>query len=189
MKSPSGGALASHVNITRRKLAELENQHQPLHDPLTGVTNQVLFRKRLLAQMRRESACPLRPQVGVIYVRLDGLADVNDNFGYAAGDEVLVVAAHRILVRLGQADTLARLGDARFAICAASTNPAHLTALAARIAAALAEPQRIHGQPVACRASIGTYLTGPDDSVSNAMLAAEQAMYAVRQQQEHQVPA
>ena len=197
MKSPSGGALASHVNITRRKLAELENQHQPLHDPLTGVTNQVLFRKRLLAQMRRESACPLRPQVGVIYVRLDGLADVNDNFGYAAGDEVLVVAAHRILVCLGQADTLARLGDARFAICAASTNPAHLTALAARIAAALAEPQRIHGQQVACRASIGTYLAGPDDTVSNAMLAAEQAMYAVRQQQmyavrqqqEHQVPA
>jgi diguanylate cyclase (GGDEF)-like protein len=189
MNSPTGGAVASHVNITRRKLAELENQHQPLHDPLTGVTNQVLFRQRLDTELRRASTCLIRPDVGVIYLRVEGLAEVNDRLGPAAGDELLVVSAHRILLQLAHADTLARLGDERFAICATRTNPAHLTALADQIAAALAKPHRIHGQQVPGRASIGTYLAGPDDTVSHAMLAAEQTMYAVGHEQQSKISA
>ena len=190
INSPTGGAIASHVNITRRKRTELENQHQPLHDPLTGVTNQVLFRKRLSAELRRETTtCQLHPGVGVIYLRVEGLAEVNDAFGNCAGDEMLLVAAHRMLVHLRQADTLGRLGGARFAVCATRTTAAHLGVLADRIAAALTEPQQIRGQQVYCRASVGIYLAGPDDTVSHAMLSAEQAMYAYRHPEPKQIPA
>lgn len=177
---PSGGAVASHVNITRRKRAELENQQLALHDPLTGVANRLLFTRRLTAALSGRTGCDLRPDVGVLYIDLDALAAVNDRYGHAAGDEFLMVAAHRILVQLDQRDTLARLGGGMFAICATRTTAKHLAGLADRIAAVLAEPQLIHGRGVLTGASVGRYLAAPNDTASQSLQAAEQAMYAIR---------
>jgi diguanylate cyclase (GGDEF)-like protein/PAS domain S-box-containing protein len=178
--SPSGGAVVSHVNVTRRRRAELENQQQALHDPLTGVANRMLLTKRLAAALDRRSGCDLRPDVGVIFIDIAALTEVNNTYGHAAADELLMVTANRILVQLNQRDTLARLGAGRFAVCVTRTNPAHLDRLANGIALALARTHTIHGHQVVSGASIGTYLAGPQDTASPSLQAAEQAMYAVR---------
>ncbi len=108
------------------------------------------------------------------------MTQITDTFGNAAGDELLLVAAHRILVRLAQADTVARLGGGRFAVCATRTTAVHLAALADRIALALDEPYVIHGEQIFVRACVGTHLAARDDTVTQAMQAAEQAVYAAR---------
>jgi len=178
--SPAGGAVVSHVDITRRKRAELEIAHQPLHDPLTGVANQVLFRKRLAAELQRESSCAIRPEVGVIYLRVEGSTEITDRFGQAAGDEFLLAVTHRIRILLAEADTVGRLGGGRFAVCATRTTAAHLAALANRIALTLGEPFEIHGEQIVAHADVGTHLAVRDDTISQVMQAAEQAMYAAR---------
>jgi len=185
----SGGAVVSHVNINRRRRAELENQQQALHDPLTGVANRILFTKRLATALDRRPGCRIRPDVGVIFIEIAALTEVNNTYGSAAADEMLMEAASRILVQLNQRDTLARLGAGRFAACVARTNAAHLQQLANRIARALARTHTIHGHQVASGAGIGTYLPGPQDTASPSLQAAEQAMYAIRHAGPRAIPA
>ncbi|HYN72038.1 MAG TPA: EAL domain-containing protein, partial [Nakamurella sp.] len=187
--SLSGGAVVSHVNVTRRRRAELEIQQQASHDPLTGVANRMLLTKRLAAALDRRPGCALRPDVGVIFIDIGALTEVNNTFGDAAGDELLMVTANRILVQLNQGDTLARLGAGRFAVCVTRTNPAHLDRLADSIALALGRAHTIHGRQVASGATIGTYLAGPHDTASPSLQAAEQAMYAVRHARPRAIPA
>jgi GGDEF domain-containing protein len=57
------GAVTSHVNITRRKMAEQELAHKAAHDPLTGVANRDLFTARLGAALAKRSGRPARADV------------------------------------------------------------------------------------------------------------------------------
>jgi len=189
IEAPSGGAVVSHININRRRRAELENQQQALHDPLTGMANRVLFTKRLAAALDARPGCQIRADVGVIFVEIAALAEVNRTDGYAAADEMLMETASRIHGQLNQRDTLARLGAGRFAVCVTRTNARHLQRLANSIAQTLAGTHTIHGHQVGSGATIGTYLAGQQDTASPSLQAAEQAMYAVRHALPRAIPA
>jgi diguanylate cyclase (GGDEF)-like protein/PAS domain S-box-containing protein len=84
------------------------------HDPLTQLPNRLMLQSRLegaLARSRRNHR-----KGAVMYLDLDRFKDVNDSLGHPAGDELLVMVAHRLRGRLRDADTLARLGGDEFVV-------------------------------------------------------------------------
>jgi hypothetical protein len=89
------GAVTSHVNITRRKMAEQTLAHEAAHDPLTGLANPSLFADRLNAALTgRRGQATSSTQVGLMYLDADGFRQVNDTYGHDAGDEALLTIGH-----------------------------------------------------------------------------------------------
>jgi two-component system, cell cycle response regulator len=85
-----------------------------LHDGLTGLPNRRLLMDRLslaIAHARRN-----KRTMAVMYLDLDGFKQVNDTFGHAAGDTLLIMVAARLVAAVRQEDTVARLGGDEFVI-------------------------------------------------------------------------
>ncbi len=176
-------AVVSHVDITRRKMAEQALAHQAAHDPLTGLANRTLFMERLTHALTPRHGRETSGDVGVLYVDLDGFKAVNDTYGHDTGDEVLLTAAHRLSEEVRPQDTVARLGGDEFAISAPRISAPALTVLARRITAVLAQPQIIHAHTVIVAASVGDHLAAHGETAEDALRTADHAMYAVKRRQ------
>jgi diguanylate cyclase (GGDEF)-like protein len=173
------GAVTSHVNITRRKMAEQTLAHEAAHDPLTGLANPSLFADRLNAALtgRRSQAST---QVGLMYLDADGFKQVNDTYGHDAGDEALLTIGHRLRSHVRPQDTVARLGGDRFAVSAPRISAAGLDGLSGRVSAALSQPHLIHGHLVPVPVSIGIHLAELGESADTALREADRAMYVAK---------
>ena len=125
-----------------------------LHDPLTGLPNRLLFSDRLALELRRMHRN--RSQLAVIYADVDGLKRVNDRFGHAAGDAVLVTVAERIATSLRPADTAARLSGDEFAIVCPDVGDARAAQqIAMRLATAVRMPIQVAGTSLNVTVSVG----------------------------------
>ncbi|MGQ0616496.1 MAG: diguanylate cyclase domain-containing protein [Acidimicrobiia bacterium] len=147
-----------------------------LFDPLTGLPNRALFNDRLA-----HALVTRRGTVAVLFVDLDRFKQVNDRFGHAAGDNVLVHVADRFrqCVRVG--DTLARIGGDEFVVLiedAASSDEA--VQVATRLVAALEHPLAADGHDLSVGASIGVAMAGKASTAEDLMGAADQAMYRAK---------
>jgi diguanylate cyclase (GGDEF)-like protein len=177
---PTGGAVASHVNISRRKMSELELVQQASHDSLTGLANRMLLTDRLTTALTDRGERSRDPDVGVLYIDLDEFKAINDTYGHDAGDEVLLTAAYRLSGQVRPQDTVARLGGDEFAVCAPRVTARDLESLASRIRVALDAPYQVHGQRVHARGSIGAHLAAPGDSVASSLQLADRSMYTAK---------
>jgi len=183
----TGGAVVSHVNISRRVRSEQDLTHRASHDSLTGLANRAMFAERLGRVLgtegtseERRMATAAAGDVGVLYIDLDGFKAVNDTFGHDAGDEVLLNAAHRMRTQLRPQDTVARLGGDEFAVCAQRITPEGLAELARRLEGVLAEPHKIHGRQVVVGGSVGLHVAAAGERVGDAIRLADQAMYVAK---------
>ena len=163
------GVVASHVNITRRKLAEQELAHRAAADPLTGLANQGLLRIRLNAALTRRQELVASPRVGLVYLDVDQMPVINDCYGHDAGDEVLLTIGHRLRAQVRAHDTVARLGGSEFAVVAPRISADALDALRCRIAGALGQPHLIHGHLVRVPVRIGAHLATLGDPTEAAL--------------------
>jgi diguanylate cyclase (GGDEF)-like protein/PAS domain S-box-containing protein len=105
------GAVAKLVivnrDITERKRAEEQAEHNSLHDSLTGLANRRLFLDRLQQLFERAQRNPER-QYAVLFVDLDGFKALNDSMGPAAGDQVIVEVGRRLGNCIRDEDTISR---------------------------------------------------------------------------------
>jgi diguanylate cyclase (GGDEF)-like protein len=181
LKGPAPGVIVSHVNITRRKMAEQELAHAASHDPLSGLANRTLLNARLTAALdRRRDARPER-DIGVLYIDLDDFKVVNDRFGHAAGDEVLLNVTKRLRGTIRAGDTIARIGGDEFAVIVPDVDRRELAVVAAKVGTVLAPPHRIHGQWATVTGSVGMHLAESGEVAADALRQADQAMYAAKQ--------
>jgi diguanylate cyclase (GGDEF)-like protein len=147
-----------------------------LTDPLTGLDN----RRSLLHRAGYEIVRHLRDRrsFALVMVDLDGFKALNDRFGHEAGDELLCDVADGLLSGLRAQDTVARLGGDEFCILAPDTDPGGVSALAARIARAVAQAS---AGVEAVRGSVGIALFPQDGrSVDELLRAADQRLFAAK---------
>ena len=114
--------LVSITDISARKKAERYLTYLGTHDVLTGLYNRAFFEEE---RERLENG--RRFPVSILIGDLDGLKEVNDTFGHAAGDELLRRSAEVLKASFRTEDVVARLGGDEFGIILAETN--ELTAL------------------------------------------------------------
>lgn len=111
---PNGESLWLLVDISAVKASEEQALQQALHDDLTGLANRHLLLESLdfmLLNAERQSG-----RLAVCCLDLDGYNAVNDEQGHAGGDQVLRVAAQRLLGCVRSNDLVARLGGAQFVV-------------------------------------------------------------------------
>jgi diguanylate cyclase (GGDEF)-like protein len=174
------GAVASHVNITRWKLAEQELAGQAGPDPLTGLANRGLLTTRLSAALIGQRNRIPSPPVGLLYLGVDRLTGIIDSYGRDAADEVLLTIGHRLRSLVRPHDIVARLGGDEFAVVAPRISGDALDGLRGRISAALGQPHLIHGHLVRVPVSVGAHLAAVGDRADGALRRAGQAMSAVK---------
>ncbi|EFC82024.1 bifunctional diguanylate cyclase/phosphodiesterase [Parafrankia sp. EUN1f] len=165
--------LLDRAEQSRRQL-----RHQALHDPLTGLANRVLFGDRLEHAVAR----PSRGRLALLFCDLDDFKTVNDTLGHPAGDELLRLAARRLVGCVPPSDTVARLGGDEFAVLL-EDETADAEAVGRRVRAAVGAPCRLAGQPCAVQVSIGLAVAEPGSPISSESLLqqADLAMYAAKQ--------
>jgi diguanylate cyclase (GGDEF)-like protein len=163
------GRLALTLDRQRAELA-----HRAHHDTLTGLPNRAAFHDRGIEMVGGHT------EVAVMLLDLDGFKPVNDRYGHAAGDEVLVAVGERLTGAVRPGDLVARLGGDEFALVLAE--PADQDAareVAGRILRALDEPIRVlEGDLVSVGGSIGL-ATGTGD-LDDLLRRADMAMYAAK---------
>jgi diguanylate cyclase (GGDEF)-like protein len=124
-----------------------------------------------------------RAHTAVLFVDIDRFKQINDSYGHQMGDDLLVAVAERLTPLIRRGDTLARFsGDEFVFLCEDMQGSDDAQALARRIQGAFSLPFEVGGTSIAVTASVGTSSTGPDQGVSEELLAqADIAMYQVKQ--------
>ena len=129
------GLVAADIS----KLKALQRQLQALadHDPLTQCFN----RRRILeiAELHLKKARRYQQDFSILLFDIDHFKQVNDQYGHAAGDEVLQGFANKIQSELRKPDDLGRLGGEEFIALLPDTNAHSAAALAERIRCKIAD--------------------------------------------------
>jgi diguanylate cyclase (GGDEF)-like protein/PAS domain S-box-containing protein len=163
------------LDMTARREVEEELAHVAEHDPLTGLPNWAMFQQRVRDAVGRAEATDRG--AAVLLVDLDDFKLVNDSFGHAAGDALVVEAARRLVEAVEDVDAVSRLGGDEFAVLLADLDPGRggsgtglaADAMAERVRAALRAPAEIDGTEIYCPASVGISLY-PEDAADPATL-------------------
>ena len=151
-------------DITERKHYEHQLQYLADHDPLTGLYNRRRFAEELdwiLAYSRR-----YRTPAALVAIDIDNFKFVNDTFGHATGDELLVAIAEALRARTRDSDIAGRLGGDEFGVILPQSGREEADV----VAHAMLEEVRDHVRvmvgegEVRATASIGVRLIEPDTS-------------------------
>ena len=102
------------ADITQSKLHLSALEENADHDALTGLPNRVLLADRL--QQAMAQALRTKMLLAVCYLDLDGFKAINDHYGHATGDRVLIEVAERLKAAVRVGDTVARIGGDEFVL-------------------------------------------------------------------------
>lgn len=165
--------------IERKRTAD-RITHLAWHDVLTGLPNRALLHERL--QQTLLLAKRQQRRFAYTCVDLDKFKPINDRYGHATGDALLVQVAARMREGVRETDTVARVGGDEFIVLLQDIESAEKTlALADKIRDRLHQPFEIEGQLHHISASLGVALY-PDDALDVEELAtrADAALYAAK---------
>jgi len=133
-------AVSLELEINERKKTEAVLQELATTDPLTGLSN----RRTVLEQANKSLGVSQRYKhpLTVIMLDIDRFKSINDTYGHAVGDQVIIEFAQRIRSKLRTSDMLGRYGGDEFLIILPNSDVAGAEPVVRRIRAA------ITGQPV-----------------------------------------
>ncbi|TGU74450.1 diguanylate cyclase [Geomonas terrae] len=168
-------------DITERKLAKARLETLAHYDSLTSLPNRVLFFDRLnhvVSEAKR-----YHHPMALMYLDLDCFKEVNDRFGHAAGDVVLLEAGRRLKDCVRACDMVARMGGDEFTIILSKmAEPQDATVVAERIIAAFSLPFQVEGEEASVGVSIGICIYPVNDTDMDGMVrCADGAMYRAKQ--------
>jgi diguanylate cyclase (GGDEF)-like protein len=174
-------ALSDNLELVQ-SLATREDElrHQADHDALTGLANRGCLLRALDAQL----ASPAAGASALLFIDVDDLKLINDEYGHAGGDTVLRAVAGVLSESVRRGDMAARLGGDEFAILLAGvTDGSQATDVAERVLTAMATPlAELHGTKVDVTASIGIATSNHQEVIKGEELLrrADVAMYAAK---------
>jgi diguanylate cyclase (GGDEF)-like protein len=170
-----------------QKTAEMSRhqEHQSLHDPLTGLPNRVLLNDRIEQALARSSR--MRGMVVVMFLDLDLFKVVNDSLGHHAGDELLIDVAQRLKAAVRSGDTLARFGGDEFVVMCEDVSEEEVNAIADRITSSLRQSFTSDDRNVTVTASIGVAVATANSTPQTLLRDADVAMYRAKEHGRNQV--
>jgi diguanylate cyclase (GGDEF)-like protein len=158
-------AFLISATMAERRRAEAALAELATCDELTGLANRRRFLERLdeLTARRDRSS----ESAAVAYFDVDGFKKINDGFGHAAGDAVLVEVAHRLAAAVRESDLVARIGGDEFAALLDPVDGLGSAELSARrIADTIEQPLLIGDVAIPIGISVGAALVGRDTYAS-----------------------
>ena len=179
-----GGDVNALLDELQGWQGHMENEHAMLahrasHDPLTAMPNRAAFDEQLARRI--DAAAARGGRFALLFIDADNFKAVNDNFGHAAGDAVLVALSACIKETLRKDDFAARIGGDEFVVI---IDPFDVDAvaeeLASRIRACVSQPITLpDDQNYRASVSVGVAVFPDNGSNATALLtAADAAMYA-----------
>ncbi|HEX4651805.1 MAG TPA: EAL domain-containing protein [Granulicella sp.] len=171
--------IAQDVSSRRKMMSYVT--HMMSRDPLTGLVGRYLLEDRILQAIERAKRNATK--VVAFLIDLDSFKRINDSFGHRVGDEILTLAAARLIETVRSSDTVARTGGDEFVVVMPDLK--ELTAIegcAERLIRAISEPYIIQQHTVQLTASAG-YCVFPDLAASfdHLLERTGSAMHAAKQ--------
>lgn len=177
----AGTLLFLRLQSTTERLESTQAQATFLayHDSLTRLPNRAMFEHRLaqsLGDARRNNT-----QVVLHCIDLDRFKPVNDTFGHAAGDALLLQVSHRLGSLVGESDLVARLGGDEFAIIQPNVSDMRdALGLAQRVVSALEQSFDIQGHEIEVSASVGLMSSDGHIEMEDLLRQADLALYEAK---------
>jgi diguanylate cyclase (GGDEF)-like protein/PAS domain S-box-containing protein len=174
------GAVLVFQDVTERQQAAELIRYMANHDSLTTLPNRNYCNKRLpqaISLSKRENRI-----ISLLFIDLDRFKPINDNFGHAVGDKVLLEVADRLKKMLRASDSVCRLGGDEFVILLESTVTVDgAMNVAQKTIEILNEPIIVDGIECSIGASIGISIYPMDCQDAQTMLQhADIAMYEAK---------
>lgn len=172
--------LAHAVEFTQRFILQAESENAIRRDVLTRLPNRFSFNERLENVL--VDAKQFDQHFALLLFDLNNFAEVNDRFGRAMADALLVEVAARLRRSTRESDGIARLEGGEFAIIATrDIRPDQIRSLAKQIIEAMRAPFLIEGREIYCRTSIGIALAPADGLDTNQLLrCVDTALYRAK---------
>ena len=172
--------VSIRFDVSEKRTLMQTLQWRAERDELTGLPNRFLLSERLeqaIAAVQRYHGT-----LAVGMLDLDGFKLINDRYGHATGDRLLVAVADRLKQIMRGEDTLARLGGDEFVLVLRVQDTEELESAMRRILSALSSVYTIDGIGIHISASIGVTLYPNDNEDAETLLRhADQAMYKAKQ--------
>jgi diguanylate cyclase (GGDEF)-like protein/PAS domain S-box-containing protein len=172
--------LGTVRDITEDMAVQQQLWHLAHHDPLSALPNRNLF--QALLDQALERAGRSGQKLAVMLCDLDGFKTVNDQYGHAAGDQVIIHTARRLKESIRRSDVAARLAGDEFVVLLEDISSAGEAELVARkLLRAIGAPIALASGDVSVGISIGIALYPEHGETSEAlMVSADKAMYAAK---------
>ncbi|MTE13414.1 sensor domain-containing diguanylate cyclase [Nocardia aurantiaca] len=167
-------------DVTERHRLQEQLHWQARHDQLTGLPN----RRQLLDRIEKIAATATRgDRIGLCFIDLDRFKQINDHYGHATGDQVLVTVADRLRESLRECDCMiARLGGDEFiTLVAPPADDRKVSEVADRLRSALTPPVTVGAHRLPVSASIGVVVSPIAGRAADTLLdAADRALYRAK---------
>lgn len=160
--------IKTHEDVTDRRQTESRMAHMAYHDGLTDLPNRAAFLQALTQMI--EACAGTDEEFAVLCVDLDGLKEINDVYGHATGDKVLIEVAQR-LQGAARGGVVARLSGDEFGLIIDGKQPAAGIALAEQAAEALGQDFAIDGKSVRTGLTTGIAVFPHNGSDAASLLA------------------
>jgi diguanylate cyclase (GGDEF)-like protein/PAS domain S-box-containing protein len=165
------------ITVQKRMLEQLS--FRAAHDGLTQSLNRTAFMDRLRMAVNR--ARGIEPSIAVLFADIDQFKAINDRYGHAVGDQLLIAVAGRLHGCVRPGDTVARLGGDEFAILIEDVSThAEVATVAERITNALSSPFNLEGITVSATVSLGIAFGSSANLPEDLLHAADLEMYRVK---------
>lgn len=171
--------VSQFANVTEARSAREALHFMATHDPLTQLVN----RRELIDRMSRLLAHTPRTgtRLGILYLDLDGFKPVNDEFGHAIGDQLLVEVATRLAAQVRSEDYVGRMGGDEFVVVLRAIQTADdARGIARKLIDAVEVPFAIEGRSLRVSASVGIAVAEPGEDPDLVLRRADEALYAAK---------
>jgi len=159
------------TDVSRRKAVEGRLQFLNQRDPLTSLYNRHFLLQELTRAVDRVTSGG--EHGSLLYIDIDQLKEINDNYGYAAGDRLLLRIARLLREKLRDQDVVARYGGDEFVVLMPGVETAQAEEVRDALAGSLGEVCVSEGgQAIGCRCALSLTAIEPGAGPAHKILAA-----------------
>jgi diguanylate cyclase (GGDEF)-like protein/PAS domain S-box-containing protein len=160
--------IKTHEDVTDRRQTESRMAHMAYHDALTDLPNRAAFLQALTQMI--EACGEAEEEFAVLSIDLDGLTEVNDVFGHAIGDKLLIEVAQRMQAS-ARGGVVARLSGDEFGLIIDGKQPIAGMLLAEQLAETMAKEIQIDGKSVRTGVTTGMSIFPHNGADAASLLA------------------